>query len=88
MREEIRDCPMGEIPMLAPELISKLRQTAWPRAQFDVSALGGAGFDLRCCADEIHDAVLEPDDEIADLLDEILVTARPRIQTAPARRSA
>lgn len=65
MCEELRDRPLGEIPTLAPELILALHQTHWPRAQFDVRAPGGTRSDLRCYADKIHDAVLEPDEEIA-----------------------
>jgi hypothetical protein len=77
MREELRDCPLGEMPMLAPELISTLRQMDASRVQFDANAARGARIDLRFCADHIHDAVLEPDGEF-------LVAARPRMQTPPA----
>jgi hypothetical protein len=88
MREELRDCPLGEIPMLAPELISLLRRTDWPRAQFGGRVLGGTRSDLRCYADKIHDAVseavLEPDDEIAGLLGGVLVPVRAKMQTPPA----
>jgi hypothetical protein len=90
MPEELRDCPMGEFPMLAPELISMLRnkrracghtvepeppgftETRWSRLRFTDSDLGNALIELRCCADEIHDAGFEPDDEI-------LAMARSRV---------
>jgi hypothetical protein len=84
MREELRDCPLGEIPMLAPELISVLRQTDWPRAQFGVRAVGGTRSDLRGYADKIHDAVSAPDEDIADLLEGVLVPVRAKTQTPPA----
>jgi hypothetical protein len=88
MREELRDCPLGEIPMLAPELISVLRQTDWPRAQFGVRAMGGARRDLRRYADKIHDAIFEavsaPDEDIADLLDGVLVPVIAKKQPPPA----
>jgi hypothetical protein len=63
MPEEPCDCPLGEFPMLAPELISLLRNAV---------ELRPPGLGLCCCADEIHDAVLVPDDEI-------LVIAKPRV---------
>jgi hypothetical protein len=81
MREDLH-CPMGEIPLLAPELISVLRRTDWPRTQFGVRTPGGMRSDARCYADEIHDAVLHPEDEIAELLGAVLVTAK--LQTPPA----
>jgi hypothetical protein len=88
MREELRDCPLGEIPLLAPELISLLRRADRRRAQFGGRVLGGTGSDLPSYADKIHDAiseaVLAPDDEIAGLLGGVLVPVRVKVQTPPA----
>jgi hypothetical protein len=87
MREDLH-CPMGEIPMLAPEVISVLHQTDWPRAKFGARAVGRTRSDLRGYADKIHDAIFEavsaPDEDIADLLDGALVPVRAKTQTPPA----
>jgi hypothetical protein len=80
MREELRDCPLGEIPMLAPEVISVLRHTAWPRGQFGVRAVGGTRNDVRSYADKIHDATFDA----VSALDGVLVPVRAKAQTPPA----